>query len=102
MQQQALLHQRLLQQQQQLMAIQQQPHLSDMEKSQLIHKLMQVIYDQKSKKKEFIETFSLNFFVNSSSQSCLRNNNKLQLRHLNQVIQKEFFKDVRIHFQIQF
>ena len=42
MQQQALMQQRLLQQQQQLIAIQQQPHLSDMEKSQLIHKLMQV------------------------------------------------------------
>ena len=46
MQQQALMQQRLLQQQQQLIAIQQQPHLSDMEKSQLIHKLMQVIFDK--------------------------------------------------------
>lgn len=42
-QQQALLQQQLLRQQQQLMAIQQQPHLSELEKAQLINKIMQVI-----------------------------------------------------------
>ena len=41
-QQQALLQQQLLRQQQQLMAIQQQPHLSELEKAQLINKIMQV------------------------------------------------------------
>jgi len=41
-QQQALLQQQLLRQQQQLMAIQQQPHLSELEKAQLINKIMQL------------------------------------------------------------
>lgn len=41
-QQQAMLQQQLLRQQQQLMAIQQQPHLSELEKAQLINKIMQL------------------------------------------------------------
>ena len=45
-QQQALLQQQLLRQQQQLMAIQQQPHLSELEKAQLINKIMQVIVNE--------------------------------------------------------
>ena len=47
-QQQALLQQQLLRQQQQLMAIQQQPHLSELEKAQLINKIMQVILNENS------------------------------------------------------
>ena len=58
MQQQALLQQNLLLKQQQLMAIQQQPHLSELEKAQLINKIMQVC---KTTGKSLLESWDTTF-----------------------------------------
>ena len=58
-QQQALLQQQLLRQQQQLMAIQQQPHLSELEKAQLINKIMQVIVNENPFCSPFLRLFFL-------------------------------------------